>query len=250
MNPFAEDMINDILDEYGITTEAKRIKGKEYTNLYQSNYDAFTGTTTYDKKTTASTHLGMDPIDSALQRDISSIDIEKQKAIAESSNILENYIDLIKGNFDKLFDQEYKGNDEHGKDTTFIEGRMKEDIDILKSCGWTKSEIFSHISSSYYSIEDICRKNGASLDQVYQDAKLKEEVTKSLKAAMNLRLNYVNKIIKLLSDMVKANYKQLGLSEKECELYLSRLSKKDNDSTKAASELYNIIRNFAIFPCN
>ena len=235
-------MMDSILEEYGVFDEAKRIKGKEYTNYYKSNYNAFTGVSTYDKQTTATTHLGIDPVDSALQRDISSIDIEKQKAIAESSNILENYIDLIKGNFDKLFDSRYEGNDESGKNTTFIEGRMKEDIDILKSCGWSRSQIFSHINSSYYSIESMCREMGASLDQVYQNAELKEKVTKSLKSAMNLRLNYVNKIIKLLSDMVKTNYKQLGLSEKECELYLSRLSKKDNDSTTAASELYDIIR--------
>ena len=197
MNKYYEDMMDDILEEYGVFDEAKRIKGKEYTNYYKSNYNAFTGVSTYDKQTTATTHLGIDPVDSALQRDISSIDIEKQKAIAESSNILENYIDLIKGNFDKLFDSRYEGNDESGKNTTFIEGRMKEDIDILKSCGWSRSQIFSHINSSYYSIESMCREMGASLDQVYQNAELKEKVTKSLKSAMNLRLNYVNKIIKL-----------------------------------------------------
>lgn len=245
MNPFAEDMINDILDEYGITTEAKRIKGKEY--QYHKELDRHPddqlSSGNSRTNTVGSTSLGSTAIDSSAQKRISNIDIEKEKAISESSNIIDEYIAYIDGKIKEAAEKYNK----FDRSASGIENAMVEELDYLQSKGFDINYIKNYINGNYYGFDDIARKLGYKNtfdlnSNSIQDAETREKVSNIIKSMLKLRLNYVNKIIQLLSKMIQSNYKQIGLSEQQAKVYLETLSKGDNSSTKAADEIYAKIR--------
>src|SRR5699024_5159641 len=100
MNKYYEDMMDNILEEYGVFDEAKRIKGKEYQvhkGFDNDTDDSMSSGDTNKTSTVGSTSLGTSVIDSSAQKRISNIDVEKEKAISESSNIIDEYSEYIGG---------------------------------------------------------------------------------------------------------------------------------------------------------
>lgn len=250
MNPFAENMINDILEEYGITTEAKRIKGKEYKYHVGADKDPNDQASSNDENdknktdTAGSASLGLSVIDSSVQKRISNIDVEKEKAISESSNIIEEYSAYIGNKLNEAVEKYTTGDNS----SSYIEKAMISEFNYLINEGFDDNYINSYLTGNYYGFDDIARKLGYKDIFDYNknaddlDSKTREKLSNIIRSMLKLRLNYVNKIIQLLSKMIQSNYKQIGLSEQQAKIYLETLSKGDNSSTKAADEIYAKIR--------
>lgn len=245
MDKLYEDMMDDILADYGIVDEAKRIKGKEY-KIHKGldrDPDDRTGSDDNSKtNTTGSTSLGSTVIDSSAQKYISNIDVEKEKSIAESENILEEYFAYIGGHLTSAIEK-YGDNNKSSQ----IEKRMVEEIGYMQENGFSPTDINNYIMGNYYGFDEIAKKLGYkdAIEYNEKGSNDKETTTKIsniIRSMLKLRLNYVNKIIQLLSQMVQANYKQLGLSEQQMKAYLESLSKGDNSSTQTADEIYKKIR--------
>ena len=245
MDKLYEDMMDDILADYGIVDEAKRIKGKEY-KIHKGldrDPDDRTGSDDNSKtNTVGSTSLGSTVIDSSVQKYISNIDVEKEKSIVKSENILEEYFAYIGGNITSAIEK-YSDNNKSSQ----IEKRMVEEIGYMQENGFSPTDINNYIIGNYYGFDEIAKKLGYkdAIEYNEKGSNDKETTTKIsniIRSMLKLRLNYVNKIIQLLSQMVQANYKQLGLSEQQMKAYLESLSKGDNSSTQTADEIYKKIR--------
>lgn len=245
MDKLYEDMMDDILADYGIVDEAKRIKGKEY-KIHKGldrDPDDRTGSDDNSKtNTTGSTSLGSTVIDSSAQKYISNIDVEKEKSIVESENILEEYFAYIGGHLTSAIEK-YSNDNKSSQ----IEKRMVEEIGYMQENGFSPTDINNYIMGNYYGFDEIAKKLGYkdAIEYNEKGSNDKETTTKIsniIRSMLKLRLNYVNKIIQLLSQMVQANYKQLGLSEQQMKAYLESLSKGDNSSTQTADEIYKKIR--------
>lgn len=246
MDKLYEDMMDDILADYGIVDEAKRIKGKEY-QLHKEldrNPDDRVGSDDNSKTNTiGSTSLGSTVIDSSVQKYISNIDVEKEKSITESENILEEYFAYIGGHLTSAIEK-YDDNNKSSQ----IEKRMVEEIGYMQSNGVSPIDINNYVIGNYYGFDYIAKKLGYKDVIEYNeksttdDEETTSKMSNIIRSMLKLRLNYVNKIIQLLSQMVQANYKQLGLSEQQMKVYLESLSKGDNSSTQTAGEIYKKIR--------
>lgn len=245
MDKLYEDMMDDILADYGIVDEAKRIKGKEYNKL--TSYATDVRDTEYSKDNVekiGSTSLGKSVIDSSVQKYISNINVEKEKKIVQSENILEEYSAYVFENINSAIGR-YADND--SKSRSHIEKIMVEEIAYLQKNGFSNTDINGYLLGNYYGFDEIAKKLGyrdaIEFDEEGQnDKETTTKISNIIRSMLKLRLNYVNKIIQLLSQMIQANYKQLGLSEQQMKVYLDSLSKGDNSSTKTTDEIYNKIR--------
>lgn len=248
MNKYYEDMMDSILEEYGVFDEAKRIKGKEYQvhkGFDNDTDDSMSSGDTNKTSTVGSTSLGTSVIDSSAQKRISNIDVEKEKAISESSNIIDEYSEYIGGKLNEAITKYTTGD----TSSSNIENIMIREFNYLLKEGFDDNYINSYLTGNYFGFDDIARKLGFKDAFDYDknandsDPKMREKLSNIIRSMLKLRLNYVNKIIQLLSKMIQSNYKQIGLSEEQAKIYLETLSKGDNSSTKAADEIYEKIRN-------
>lgn len=248
MNKYYEDMMDNILEEYGVFDEAKRIKGKEYQvhkGFDNDTDDSMSSGDTNKTSTVGSTSLGDSVIDSSAQKRISNIDVEKEKAISESSNIIDEYSEYIGGKLNEAITKYTTGD----TSSSNIENIMIREFNYLLKEGFDDNYINSYLTGNYFGFDDIARKLGFKDAFDYDknandsDPKMREKLSNIIRSMLKLRLNYVNKIIQLLSKMIQSNYKQIGLSEEQAKIYLETLSKGDNSSTKAADEIYEKIRN-------
>lgn len=245
MDKLYEDMMDDILADYGIIDEAKRIKGKEY-KIHKGldrDPDDRTGSDDNNKtNTVGSTSLGSTVIDSSVQKYISNIDVEKEKSIVKSENILEEYFAYVGGHLTSAIEK-YSDNNKSSQ----IEKRMVEEIGYMQENGFSPTDINNYIIGNYYGFDEIAKKLGYKDAIEYNekgsnDKEITTKISNMIRSMLKLRLNYVNKIIQLLSQMIQANYKQLGLSEQQMKVYLESLSKGDNSSTQTVDEIYKKIR--------
>lgn len=208
--------------------EAKRVKGQEYDRLLmtrdvQGNKIV---AATMDGQKYASNSTGKGGIlDSVAQNHIKDLDLEKEKAILESEDIVKEYQLYLNGEIEKAEKQ-------YGNETTSqIEKRMVEEIQYLRNLGLDEQKLKALAIEEYY--------GGKNLPDSMSD----EEKAKAIKSILRLRINYVNKITSLLSKMLQINYKVLGLSEKQAQEYINALSSGKNESTKAAADVLQLIKN-------
>lgn len=213
---------------YGPTiTEAKRVKGQEYDSIIYSR-DASGNKIVSDpsdgvRYATTSTGKG-GILDSVAQNHIQDLDVEKEKALLESKDFLNEYALYLAGNIRKAIEQ-------YGDQSkSQMEKRMVEDLERLKPYFPDENKQAELIVDEYY--------GGKFISDDLSD----EETTKILKTVLRLRLNYVNKITSLMSEMLKKNYKVFGLSEEQAKIYIDNLKSGDNKSTKAAGEVLQLIK--------
>lgn len=245
MNKYYEDMMDNILEEYGVFDEAKRIKGKEYQvhKGVDGSDDTRSSDSTNKTSTVGSTSLGSTVIDSSTQKRISNIDIEKEKAIAESSNIVEEYYAYVSGKINEAISK-YRSN----YSSSNIENIMVDELRYLSDNGIDDNYINSYIIGNYFGFNEIAKRLGYKdvfdYDKNGSDDNTEErrKLSSIIRSMLKLRLNYVNKIIQLLTKMIQSNYKQIGLSEEQAKIYIETLSKGDNSSTAVADEIYAKIR--------
>lgn len=215
---------------YGPTLEAKQVKGQEYERFSQTrdasgNKKVASDLTDGQKYATNSTGKG-GVLDSVAQNHIQDLDIEKEKAILESDDIITAYKLYIEGEFEKAADfwQSLKRESQ-------LEKRMAEDYNALKfAIGVDDNLAKKLIIDEYYGNKYIS-----------QDAS-DEEKAKIIKNILRMRLNYVNKITSLMSTMLRKNYKVLGLSEEQAKIYIDSLSSGTNYSVKAAGDILKLIK--------
>lgn len=244
MNKYYEGMMDSILEEYGVFDEAKRIKGKEYQTHKKDLEDPDKNNIGNDKntETVASTHLGSTVIDSSVQKLISNIDVEKEKSISESKDIIKEYYAYIGDRISETIDKYADGS----REISTIEKVMVDEMVYLQENGFDVHYINNYLMGNYFGFEDIAKKLGFKdadeFDKSTTNSKMNDKLASIIRSMLKLRLNYVNKIIQLLSKMIQANYKQLGMSEQQMKAYLDNLSKGDNSSTQAASDIYSKIR--------
>ena len=124
MDKLYEDMMDDILADYGIVDEAKRIKGKEY-KIHKGldrDPDDRTGSDDNSKtNTVGSTSLGSTVIDSSVQKYISNIDVEKEKSIVESENILNEYSTYVGGHLTSAIEKAIKNDLDRAYENSIIQ---------------------------------------------------------------------------------------------------------------------------------
>lgn len=218
--------------------EASHIKGQEYRVLSkvvddkgnkintQSNNDNIAGTT--------STGRG-GVLDSVAQNHIEDLDVEKEKALLESKDIITEYGMYISGQLVKA------ANEYSDSSKSQLEKRVLDDIKTLSEMGISEQKISNLITDEYYggnSIFKLAYKNG-NYDNPTQEEL--EDACKIIKTILRLRMNYVNKITSLMQKMLRINYRVLGLSEEQAKIYIDSLGSNDNSSVKTVGDIKNII---------
>ena len=265
-----DNNINDILNQYGIIDEeniegAKRLKGQEYQNIsatfptekkidsdgnvhfsakkHKDGKYVRTLSNKYSDRLTGSRYGTITTgkggiLDSVAQTRIGDLDVEKEKAILESKNIIEEYVEYLKGNIQKAFDQ-YSDISK-----SQLEKRMIEDIKSLQSYGIDSDTINTLVLNNYFGLDNILKPLGySSIEDAMKDKnpeKLKK-IQDCIRKILQLRLRYVDKTMSLLAKMIKCNYKMLGLSEEQANIYIDGLNSNGNDSVKTAENVKSII---------
>ena len=225
--------------------EARAMNGRVYKDYIQDVKDQIdSGSETYalnpdtNKKVgTTSTGRG-GVLDSVAQNQIEKIDLEKEKAILESADMLKEYDAYINGHFLSVL----KGGSHKGKGQ--LEQRMLDQYNGLKEYfGNTVSEkhITDIVMSNFYGFDELTDKF-RHMNPIPSSSEMQQEMEKFVKNTLQLRINYVNKITSLLAKMLKINYKELGLTEEQCKIYIDSLQSGNNASVKAAGELKQLIR--------
>lgn len=213
--------------------EAIRVKGYEYDTVSKKvNKDGeVISKDIKDGERTGTTSVGRGGVlDSVAQHHIEDIDLEKEKAITESGDIITEYAMYIGGQIKRAI-QQYGDNSK-----SQLEKRMVEDYAELQKMGIDSQKIWVLISDEYY--------GGKLLGNMETEEEL-QDASKIIKTILKMRINYVNKITSLLSKMLQINYKVLGLSEQQAKIYIDSLTSGKNDAVKSASEVKELIKNNA-----
>lgn len=216
--------------------EAKRIKGQEYKRLSTASDINTFGIIGGDNYATTSIGNG-GMLDSIAQNHIEELDVEKEKSLIESKELLNEYSLYINGNITKAI-QEY-GDPSKSQ----LEKRMVEDLSILQNnFGLSQIDSAQLIINEYYGGNFLTKILGNPL---YASAEDIERCNTAIRTILRLRMNYVNKITSLMSKMLRVNYKQLGLSEEQAEIYINSLKSNSNDSVQTAGKIKQLIKDNA-----
>lgn len=225
--------------------EARAINGRVYKDYVKDVEDQInSGSETFSlhyntNKKVATTSTGRGGVlDSVAQNHIEKIDLEKEKAILESTDIIDEYDAYIEGHFLSILER--GSHREKGQ----LEQRMLDQYNGLKKYfGNVVSEkkIATMVINNFYGLDELQDKL-RNMNPTPSDSEIEQEIKKFIKSILQLRINYVNKITSLLARMLKINYKELGLTEQQCKIYIDSLQSGNNASVKAAGELKQIIR--------
>ena len=150
--------------------------------------------------------LSGDAMDIEVKHSLENIDIEKQKLLLESKNLVQDYIDFVKFNIDKNFDS----NNSNASYSTFFKYQRY----YFNDNAITKDQIIN-----FYNIPD--------------DPEMIRQI-------LQARINYIQGINAILKEMVKNNGKVLGLSSAEIEELLKGLSN-DKTSGRSIAEIKDLI---------
>lgn len=258
MGMFYNGSIDNILQEYGIdvVNEGRgkgkhQITGKVYKTLgdhlsddgtVKGNSKSFKDNIDAQYTKTGTTSLGTTVLDSVAQNQIGKIDVEKEKALLESKSLMEDYI---------LYNNDFLAkaiNDLHsGKinETNKLYIQINNDIQVLYQYGFDNLEITKILLNNYFGFDEICKTLNISMDYLDSDnpdPKIISKVEDCIRRILQLRLNYVRKLTSLMAKMIKNNYRSLGLSEEQAEIYISSLKSGGNDSVKTAEDVKKLIR--------
>lgn len=230
---------NTLLDE------AKRVKGYEYPDVYGADKNTL-GTSSQNKMGTTSLGKG-GLIDSIAQNNIEDYDLEKEKIIKESSNIVGEYMIYIGEKGGSLYTHMEKLMRTNGKEGNRMVSNMAMYMKQLLELGYSENDVQALCFQDFFGFEDL-KKHVSNLDVNMNSEnpedyrKLNSIYEKTLKNVLQLRINYVNRVTSLMAKMLQTNYKVLGLSEKQAQIYIEALTSGDNRSTKAAGEIKNLIK--------
>lgn len=237
----------DYMTEY--LEEAKRVKGKEYTSYYSSHgmrldqSEFKNGGEYLNADTAGSVSTGSGILDSVAQNFIEEINVEKEKCILESENIVSEYLMYCKN-------LAFKNNKKSTKDSNdMLWDRMNEELYVLnRELGIDMDTTTNIVFGDYFGVDKIYEYIDDRMDRGEHPYTAKMSANKNAQCKsiiiriLKLRLNYINKIINLMSDMIKHNYKMLGLTEQEAEAYISSLTSGDNKAVKAAGDIKELIK--------
>lgn len=150
-----------------------------------------------------------DALDIELKNTIETFDIEQQKLLLESANIVEDYKNFVNCNIEKNIVK----NDENDQDTSY-------------------SVFFDYLRMQL--IQDQINK-----DDIINFYNISDDPEK-IKAVIQARINYIQGLNEILKTMVKKNAKMLGLTSKEVEILIEGLSS-DKTNGKTIGEIKEII---------
>lgn len=161
----------------------------------------------------STTSTGADYIDSKLKSRIETFDKDKTKAILESEDIVKEYNLWIEADINRiveaakrkqLYNQEFRSGEAESSAISISKTMLQIGIDEKNIKEYLKGTF-------YYTNED----------------------PEKIKKLLTLRLKYCQKIVDLLSEMIKVNYKILGFTEQEAEIIITALNS-DNENTQNA----------------
>lgn len=204
--------------------EGKEIHGKTYTKYYDKDKNSLSNLS--KAGTMGTTSLGSTIFDNTAQNRIEKLNVEKEKSVLESKDIILEYIKYCNADFSSILTKS-------NADKTFIEARMTDNIIALRDMGIDPKPI---IKDEYYNLRDAIECIKKRNDNI-TDEELEKKTSESIRVSLKLRLNYINHITTIMANMIKSNYKTLGLSEQELQVYLDNLSSEDNMSVKAVADL-------------
>lgn len=198
--------------------EAYRIKGREY--KLPENFGDYDNSIRRERPTgkqISSNTGGLDLYDTRQHSDIAAFDIEKQKALLESDDIVKEYNAWVELQLDAID----VTNKEKYATYTGLERSICQDLlnmyDNRDKLHITSvDQIKKYIKNTYFELSD--------------DPQM-------IKTGLRARLHYNQKITQILQKMIRVNYKNLGLSEEEANRYINTLSQNSNQSNKAAGEI-------------
>lgn len=238
-----EEFRNDIAN---MLIEAKRVKGREYEYIsadIQGNAYYDKDGNVHAKEKMATTSIGKGGIlDSIAQSHIEELNIEKEKIILESENIVQEYVFYCIGEIKKIVN-----NQRYNKSQ--LANRLYDDYKFLYDNRVDPRKIDEAIMGNYFGLDYIYKNynkmsddEGRSEEEISNELKKNKQAQQIITHILKMRLNYVNRITQLLQEMMKLNYKQLGLTEQEAQTYIDALSKGNNESTKAVADIIDLVK--------
>lgn len=232
-----EEFRNDIAN---ILVEAKRIKGQEYDRYAPDDDDDDTSGEGGSTTRVATTSIGKGGIlDSVAQNNIEELDAKKEKIILESETMVSDYINYVSGKVVQYA---------KGEEKSQLPKRMIEDLMFLSDNGFDDIDIEKTILGNYFGLSEIIKTieklkdEGKEDQEVLYNINTNKKCQKIIKSILTMRMNYVNRIVGLMSNMIKNNYKILGLTEKEAQIYLNALqSDKDDENIQTVGKIKDLI---------
>lgn len=231
------DIYNNMIDD--IINEAIRPKGQEYRKLSKvvDKDGNIVGKDYADGEKMATTSLGKGGVlDSVAQHHIEDLDVQKEKVILESKDIINEYMLYLGGQFQRAASQ-YSDSSK-----SQLEKRMFEDLSELQhTLGIDAKKASDLVCGEYFGLNNL----GVDLGKLDNETLSKEEIKKAEKAirtVLRMRINYVNKMTSLIAQMVKTNYKVLGLTEEQAKEYIDKLNSGTNDAVKSVGEIKELIK--------
>lgn len=166
-------------------------------------------------RTFSTTSTGKDIVDSKMKSRIETFDTKKAQLILESENIVKEYNKWINAEIDEIL--------KYDRETTQIGNTGEADICakniayVMKTFNIPKEDIKKYIKGTFF---------------------FESDNPEEIKSLLTCRINYCNKIARLLSDMLRKNYQILGIDEYIVDSFLQ--TNKDNPAA-IASEIRNLI---------
>ena len=180
-------------------------------------------------------------LDSVAQNHIEKIKLSKEKALLESNNLLKDYKKYIDGHFNDVLNGSYNPTYRSQFDTVSehkrgaLEERMYDQYQALKKyCpDMDDKRIRNLVMDNFYNLNQI-------KEEIHKDPTIKtpeqakKRIEDIIRESLKFRINYINKITNMLAEMLKLNYKELGLTEEQCKIYIEALNSGTDDATDAA----------------
>ena len=187
-------------------SDLEAISGQEANNLY------------YKQLNTMVSMQGRDIIDSEMKNWLESYDKKMDLAVLQATDIVSAYNSLVEGQFDKL------------------QETAKKYVDKLTSMGVTKLGFGFNAASVKWvdgNIEKLTNEYGMTeqdakkhiMGQLFEQTEDPNRIREILKA----RLNYNKTMTTILQDMLKANYRILGMTEDMMRAFVEGMDSDDAD---------------------
>lgn len=141
---------------------------------------------------------GKDVLSNKHKYDISKFDSEKHKAMLKSEDIVKDYNKYIDFKLSEILKGASNASDDGGLDN-IIAGTYQA---MIQSLGCREEDVRRYIKGKFFEISD---------DPV------------AIKRLLHLRLNYNKKMVSILENMVRVNYRVLGIADEEADVWISKI---------------------------
>lgn len=174
------------------------------------------------------------------QSHLEELNVSKEKAILESKQIVTDYIEYIDGVTGSAFQSAMSGSPKKSQ----LLNRMIEDASYLQQLGIDPNKVSECVYGNWFGLGYISdcitkerEKSGREIMDIVKDLNANQKAQNIIKTILRMRLNYVNRITGMMSNMIKSNFKILGLSEQEAQVYIDNLSKGGDDAAKTVGNI-------------